>query len=85
MAEDFVKSVAVEKHPTTKNTNYYERQFTEGDSEVSQTPPFHVELLKRTKDVKNPPSPHMRHMQKSTVRPLIAHVKILSISWVTMY
>lgn len=34
VAEDFVKSVAVEKHPTTKNTHYYEGQFTEGDSEV---------------------------------------------------
>lgn len=40
MAEDFVKSVAVEKHPIIKNTHYYEKHFTEGDSEVPQTPYF---------------------------------------------
>lgn len=62
VAEDFVKSVAVEKHPTTKNTHYYEGQFTEGDSEVPWTPPFHVEPLKRAINVKTPSSPHITHM-----------------------
>lgn len=38
------------------------------------------ELLKWAEDVKPPPSPHITHMQKSTVRPLTAHVKTLSIS-----
>ena len=32
VAEDFVKSAAVEKHPTIRNTHYYERQVTEEDT-----------------------------------------------------
>lgn len=55
VAEDFVKSAAAEKHPTTRNTHYYERQVTEEDSEVPKAPPFHVQPLKAAKAGRTPP------------------------------
>jgi len=53
VAEDFVKSAAVEKHPTTRNTHYYEKQVTEEDTEVPRVPTFHT-LLKTFKAVVTP-------------------------------
>lgn len=58
VAEDSVKSAAVEKHPTTRNTHYYKRQVTEEDSEVPKAPAFHIQPLKVAKAVTTSTSPH---------------------------
>jgi len=77
VAEDFVKSAAVEKHPTIRNTHYYERQVTEEDAEVPRAPAFHIQPLKAAKAVRTPPSPHAIRTWKSTMGPITDHTQII--------
>lgn len=66
VAEDFVKSAAVEKHPTTRNTHYYEKQVTEEDAEALRAPTFHTHQLKTHKAMAAPLCPLMPHMLSTT-------------------